>query len=98
MMQSDIQQLQIVKEAFLADVQQNSRPCTYLHCSYVIEPASRLEVLPLGNITTATADRLAIRGTMKILHLFYVCLYRYIYTYIASYTSCLLFAVNHKPY
>jgi hypothetical protein len=56
----------MVKELFMADVQQNSRPCAYLHCGYTIEPIFRSELLPADRVIDAVMARLAITKGMNI--------------------------------
>jgi hypothetical protein len=53
-------QQQLIKEIFMSDVQQNSRPCAYLHCRYTIVSISKSQLLPADQVIDAIAARLTI--------------------------------------
>lgn len=55
-----------VKEIFMADVQQNSRPCARLHCAYIIEPVSGTHIVPADTVIDSVTDKLAISRGMSI--------------------------------
>jgi len=49
-----------MKEIYMGDIQQNSRPCAMLHCAYQIEPVSQFQVLPIDTVLEAITDRLGV--------------------------------------